>query len=61
MSESDSSVWRALGGVLADETVNAIAVLGIVYLGVNGVTAYEPVAAITSIALGAKYLKAKTA
>jgi len=58
-SESDVTLWSRLGRVLADEAVNAIGVVGIVYLGSVGVTSYEPLAAITSIALGAKYLQSK--
>lgn len=49
-------IVRRMGAVLADEAVNAIAILTIGYMAVSGVVNYEPIAAIASIALGAKYI-----
>jgi hypothetical protein len=50
------TVIRRMGAVIADESVNAIAILTIGYMAVNGIVSYEPIAAIASIALGAKYI-----
>lgn len=57
--EPVTTTWQRLGGVVADEFVNAVGIVTIGYMASMGVTSYEPIAAIASIALGAKYLGRK--
>lgn len=54
-----AAIAKKLGAVLADEAVNAIGIITIGYMATSGVVAYEPIAAIASIALGTKYIGSK--